>query len=102
MQISKIIYYTRRDNTSIPLSLHNLCPKDEKKGLETIFYLVKDATDIQDFVKKWNDTYYNQIEFECEKPSYIRFIEIDTLGHKNFLKLKIKKTTPMEAENEND
>ena len=88
MEISKIIYYTRQDDKSLPLSLRNLCPKDENKGLETIFYLVKDATDIQDFLGKWHDTYYNRIELESETPSYIRFKEIDIYDNTNYFKLK--------------
>lgn len=101
MEISKIIYYTRKDGKNHPISLQNLCPKEDNKGLETIFYLVKDATDIRDFLERWNDTYYSHLEFECETPSYIRFKEIDVYKNTNYLKLKRKKSIPKETTHEN-
>lgn len=100
MEVAKIIYYTREEGKNSPLSLHNICPKDESKGLETIFYLVKDATDVHDFLEKWNDTYYNRIELEFETPSYIRFTVIDAYDNTNYLKLKKPKN--MEAKDENN
>ena len=93
MEISKIIYYTRQDDKSLPLSLRNLCPKDENKGLETIFYLIQDASDIQDFLEKWRDTYYDRIEFDSETQYHVRFKLVDAYDNTNFLKLKKTKNS---------
>ena len=91
MEISNIIYYTRVSGSGKTVSLRNLCTRDENKGLETIFYLVKDATDIKDCLEKWNDTYYNHIELQSETPTYIRFTVVDAYDNTNYLKLKKQK-----------
>ena len=88
MEISQIIYYTRENGKGRPLSLRNLCTKDESKGLETIFYLIKDATDIQDLLEKWADTYYERIEFVLDTPGYISLTVVDAYGTTNYLKLR--------------
>ena len=97
MEVSKIIYYTRQNDKSIPLSLRNLCFKDESKGLENIFYIVKDAISIQEFLERFHDLFYESIELEYEEHSYIRFKVIDAYDNTNYLKLKKPKTINMEA-----
>ena len=97
MEISNIIYYTRQNEKSKTLSLRNLCFKDENKGLENIFYIVKDAINTQDFLEQFHDLFYESIELESEAPSYIRFKVIDAYDNTNYLKLKKPKTINMEA-----
>ena len=89
MNISNIIYYSRRDDKSQTLSLRDLCLREEcDKGLETVFYAVRDSVDVQDLLAHFQKICHEHIEFECEKPSYIRFTVIDAYDNVNYLKFK--------------
>jgi hypothetical protein len=102
MNISKIIYYTRENDKNHPISLRALCPKKENIGLETIFYLVKDAPDIQELLKKLNDTYYEHMELENDEPSAIRLKVVNAYDSINYLTLKKRKTLNKEISHENN
>lgn len=102
MNIKKIIYYTVVDGEKKTISLRDLCLKDESCGLETIFQVVNESTDVQDFLEKINQICCERIEFDHETPGYIRFIVTDVYDSINFLKLRKQRITPMEAKNEND
>ena len=89
MNISNIIYYSRRDDKSQTLSLRDLCLREEcDKGLETVFYAVRDSVDVQDLLAHFQKICHEHIEFECEEPSYIRFTVIDAYDNMNYLKFK--------------
>ena len=97
MEISNIIYYTRQNEKSRTLSLRDLCLKGENKGLENIFYIVKDSINIQDFLYRFHELFYESIALESEESSYIRFKVIDAYANTNYLKLKKQKTMNTEA-----
>ena len=95
MNISNIIYYSRRDDKSQTLSLRDLCLREEcDKGLETVFYTVRDSVDAQDLLAGFKKICHEQIEFECEEPSYIRFTVVDAYDNINYLKFKKAKIMP--------
>ena len=101
MEISKIIYYSRKTGKSQTLSLRELCLKDGYNcGLHTVFYAVRDSVDVPDLLEKFKSMCYESIEFDCEEPTYIRFKEIDMHGNINLLKFKKIKRNFLEAENE--
>ena len=84
MNISNIIYYSRRDDKSQTLSLRDLCLREEcDKGLETVFYTVRDSADVQELLSSFKKICHEQIEFECEEPSYIRFTVVDAYDNIN-------------------
>ena len=89
MEISNIIYYSRRADKKQPLSLRELCLREEyDKGLETVFYAVRDSVDVQDLLAHFQKICHEHIEFECEEPSYIRFTVVDAYDNINYLKFK--------------
>jgi hypothetical protein len=92
MDISNIIYYTRRDGavTSITLSLRELCLRDGF-DLESIFYTVKDATDAADLLCRIRRLLCESVEFDSETASYIMFKVTDVCGNTNYLKFKKRK-----------
>ena len=93
MEVSNIIYYTRQNEKSKTLSLRNLCLKETyDRGLQTVFYAVRDSVDAQDLLENLQKTCHEQIEFEFENPRYIRFRVVDAYGNKNHLKFKKQKT----------
>ena len=95
MNISNIIYYSRRNDKSQTLSLRDLCLREEgDKGLETVFYTVRDSVDAQDLLAGFKKICHEQIEFECEEPSYIRFTVVDAYDNINYLKFKKAKIMP--------
>jgi hypothetical protein len=92
MEVSNIIYYTRQNNKSKTLSLRNLCIKEAyDNGLETIFYAVRDSGDTNQLLEMLNKICYEQITFESETPSYIRFSVVDAYDSTNYLKFKKRK-----------
>ena len=95
MNISNIIYYSRRNDKSQTLSLRDLCLREEcDKGLETVFYTVRDSADVQELLSGFKKICHEQIEFECEEPSYIRFTVVDAYDNINYLKFKKAKIMP--------
>ena len=89
MNISNIIYYSRRDDKSQTLSLRDLCLREEYDNrLETVFYTVRDSADVQDLLSGFKKICHEQIEFEREEPSYIRFTVVDAYDNINYLKFK--------------
>ena len=98
MEVSKIAYFSYQDGKRKTLPLRELSIKGENKGLETIFYMVKDATDIQDLLIRWRETCYDSIEFDSETPYYVQFKVINVHENTNFLKLKKRKPTYTEEE----
>ena len=101
MNISNIIYYSRRNDKSQTLSLRDLCLKEEyDKGLETLFYTVRDSADVPELLSGFKKICHEQIEFECEEPSYIRFTVVDAYDNINYLKFKKAKITLGTAPND--
>ena len=95
MNISNIIYYSRRDDKRQTLSLRDLCLREEcDKGLETVFYTVRDSANVQELLSGFKKICHEQIEFECEEPSYIRFTVVDAYDNINYLKFKKSKIMP--------
>ena len=95
MEISNIIYYTRQSEKSRTLSLRDLCLKETYDcGLQTVFYAVRDSVDIHDLLAHFQKICHEQIEFECEEPSYIRFTVVDAYDNINYLKFKKAKIMP--------
>ena len=90
MDISNIIYYTRKEGTSKTLSLRELCLRDEFE-LEDVFRVVKEATDSHDLLCRIRRVCCDVVEFECENPGYIRFTVLDVCGNTNYLKFKKRK-----------
>lgn len=92
MNITNIIYYTRKHNavTNTTLSLRDLCLR-EGFDLEDIFYAVKDATDPGDLLFRLRRIVHESIEFDSETASFIVFTVTDAYGNNNCLKLKKKK-----------
>ena len=89
MEVLDIIYYTRQNEKSITLSLRDLCLKEAyDHGLQTVFYAVRDSADAQDLLAHFQKICHEQIEFECEEPSYIRFTVVDAYDNINYLKFK--------------
>lgn len=87
MDISNIIYYTRCEDKSKTLSLRELCLRDEF-DLEDVFHAVKDATDADDLLNRIRRLSCDLVEFDHEKPGYIRFVVTDVYGGTNFLKFR--------------
>ena len=87
MEVKRIIYYRCNDGISETLSLRDFCLHEGFK-LKDIFYAVKDATDARELLDVLQHMCYEQIEFECEEPSYIRFTVVDAYDNTNYLKLK--------------
>ncbi len=92
MNISNIIYYTRKegDVTSTTLSLRNLCLREDVE-LEHIFYAVRDAVDTDDLWARLTRLVYDHIVLEDETPSTIMFTVYDINGNTNYLNFKKKK-----------
>ena len=88
MEVTNIIYYTRRDNKSQTLSLRNLCLKEEGYGLEKVFYTTRDAIDTANLLKSFQNLCCEKIELDSETISYIRFVVIDAYNNVNYLKFK--------------
>ena len=87
MEVKHIIYYRCTDEKSKTLSLRDFCFR-EGFELKDIFYAVKDSADARELLGVLQHMCYEQIEFECEEPSYIRFTVVDTYDNTNYLKLK--------------
>ena len=98
MEVKCIIYYRYTDEKSKTLSLRDFC-LHEGFELKDIFYAVKDAADAQELLDVLKHMCYEQIEFECEEPSYIRFTVIDAYDNTNYLKLKKTKNLIHTAQN---
>ena len=98
MEVKRIIYYRCTDEKSKTLSLRDFCLR-EGFELKNIFYAVKDATDAQELLDVLQRMCYEQIEFECEEPSYIRFTVVDAYDNTNYLKLKKTKNRIHTAQN---
>ena len=89
MNISNIIYYSRRNDKSQTLSLRDLCLKEIYDcGLQTVFYAVRDSVDAQDLLANFKRICHEHIELECDNPSYIRFTVVDVYDNINYLKFK--------------
>ena len=89
MEVSNIIYYSRRDDKGTTLSLRDLCLREEfDNGLETVFYTVRDSADVRELLSGFKKICHEQIEFECEEPSFIRFTVVDAYDNINYLKFK--------------
>ena len=89
MEVSKIIYYTRQSEKNRTLSLRDLCLKETyDRGLQTVFYAVRDSVDVQDLLAHFQKICHDHIEFECEEPSYIRFTVVDAYDNINYLRFK--------------
>lgn len=94
MEISNVIYYTRQNEKSRTLSLRDLCLKETyDRGLQTVFYAVRDSVDVQDLLAHFQKICHEHIEFECEEPSYIRFTVVDAYDNINYLKFEKAKNT---------
>ena len=93
MEITNIIYYTRNDDKSKTLSLRDLCLREEKKGLEAVFYTVRDAINTDNLLESFKSLCCENIELESENDSYIRFVITDIYDNINYLKFKKKKHT---------
>ena len=89
MNISNIIYYTRTEGaeTSTTLSLRNLHLRDDL-DLEAVFHAVRDAIDVADLLARFRRLLFESVEFESEKPGYIRFTIHDLQGNTNYIKFK--------------
>ena len=87
MEVKRIIYYRCNDKKREPLSLRDFC-LHEGFELKDIFYAVRDAADAGELLDALQRMCYEQIEFECEEPSYIRFTVVDAYDNTNYLKLK--------------
>ena len=92
MEVNRIIYYRYTDEKSKTLSLRDFC-LHEGFELKDIFYAVKDASDARELLDVLQHMCYEQIEFECEEPSYIRFTVVDAYENINFLKLNKPKNS---------
>ena len=92
MNISNIIYYTRDGDKSRTISLRELCLREDV-DLETVFYAVRDAVDTDDLLERFKRLSCDQIEFDTETVSYIRFVVTDVHGNTNYLKFKKKRIT---------
>lgn len=90
MQISKIIYYTRKNGTSETVSLKELGLRNDVE-FESLFHAIKDVEDAQDLLVKFRRLSCDTIEFDHETESYIRFIVTDAKGNTNYLKFRIRK-----------
>ena len=89
MEISSIVYYSQQNDKRTTLSLRDLCLREEcDKGLETVFYTVRDSVDAQDLLSNFKKICHEQIEFQCEEPDYIRFTVADAYDNINYLKFK--------------
>ena len=98
MEVKHIIYYRCNDEKSETLSLRDFC-LHEGFELKDIFYAVKDATDARELLGLLQRMCYEQIEFECEEPSYIQFTVVDAYDNTNYLKLKKIKNRIHRAQN---
>ena len=98
MDVKRIIYYGCNDEKREPLSLRDFC-LHEGFELKDIFYAVRDAADARELLDVLQHMCYEQIEFECEEPSYIRFTVIDAYDNTNYLKLKKTKNLIHTAQN---
>ena len=87
MEVKHIIYYRCNDDKRETLKLRDLCLR-EGFELKDIFYAVKDAADAQELLDVLRRMCYEQIEFECEEPSYIRFTVVDAYDNINYLKFQ--------------
>ena len=87
MEVKRIIYYRCSDGKRDTLQLRDFC-LHEGFGLKDIFYAVKSAADARELLGALQHMCYEQIEFECEKPSYIQFTVVDAYDNTNYLKLK--------------
>ena len=98
MEVKHIVYYRCNNEKRDTLSLRDFCLR-EGFELKDIFYAVKDAADAQELLDVLKHMCYEQIEFECEEPSYIRFTVIDAYDNTNYLKLKKTKNLIHTAQN---
>lgn len=89
MDISHIIYFTRDNEKSKPISLRTICLRETYENrLETIFYAVRDAIDRQDFLSRFREICCEQVEFAEENEKQITFKVINACGECNYLRLK--------------
>ena len=103
MDILNIIYYSKQDEKRKTLSLRDLCLRDEyNKGLETIFYVVRDAVDTNDLLDVFSKICYETFQLEEETTSYILFSVIDVYGNTNYLKFQRCKVFKKENTNEDN
>ena len=98
MEVKRIIYYRCNDEKRDNLSLRDFC-LHEGFELKDIFYAVKDAADAQELLGVLQHMCYEQIEFECEEPSYIRFTVVDAYDNTNYIKLKKTKNRIYKTQN---
>ncbi len=91
--ISSIVYYSWKNGKRATVSLRDLhLREDYDKGLETVFYTVRDSVDVQDLLSNFKKICYEQIEFQREEPDYIRFTVVDAYNNMNYLKFKKQKS----------
>ena len=90
MEISKIIYYTRKNGTSETISLRELGLKKDVE-FESVFHAIKDIEDSQDLLIRFRRLSCDTIEYDHETDSYIRFTVVDARGNTNYLKFRIRK-----------
>ena len=93
MDVKKIIYYTCEDGKKIPLSLRNICLREEyDRGLETIFYAVRDVVDAQALLTSLQRICHESIELFEEQDSVIVFTVVDAYDRTNYLKIRKQRT----------
>ncbi len=87
MNISDIIYYTVAESGRKTVSLRTLCLREEF-DLESVFYAVRDAVDMEDLLNRLHRVCLDTFEVEKETDSYIRIVVHTADGNTNYLKLK--------------
>lgn len=89
MDISNILYYTRdygaEKNRTLSLRELNL---REEFDLEAVFYAVRDAVDAQDLLERIQRLVFDEVRFDDESKSYVRFVVHDCNGNNNYLKFR--------------
>lgn len=87
MEVAKIVYYTRVDGKSKTVSLKELNLREDFY-LEDVFYAVKEATDANDLLQRFQRILYDTVALDTADTKTTRFIIVDTEGNTNYLKLK--------------
>ena len=89
MDITNILYFTRDEGAekNRTLSLRELNLREEY-DLEAIFYAVRDAVDAQDLLERIQRIVFEEVEFDKDEPSFIRFVVHDCNGRTNYLKFR--------------
>lgn len=87
MERMDIIYYTRKDDKGITISLRELCLREEV-ALEAIFYALRDSTDEYDLLDNLRRLICDEINLGEVTDTYIQYTITDSDGNTNYLKFK--------------